>query len=113
MCSVQEVPLSLASAGLLKWDFFVASSDHATAVEGHAHQSMVCLCGLSYLLLASCGLLVETCTGTCVRTLCMCVSKVRKEKNLNMFHICADHTHAVKHHITFGISSTAVSVQRK
>lgn len=70
-------------SGKGKWDFFVASSDHATAVEGHAHQGVVCSCGLGNLLLANCELLRKTFTSTCdacFRMLCMCILKIRKEK---------------------------------
>lgn len=37
---MKEVKLSLASEGLLRWNFFVACSDHAATVEGQAHQGM-------------------------------------------------------------------------
>lgn len=101
MCSVQEVPISLASVGLSQWDFFVANSDHATTVEGHGHQGIVCSCGLGNLLLANCGLLRKTCTSTCnvcFRMLCMYIPKIRRKKkklinDSQRFYICEDDTH--------------------
>lgn len=67
--------------GLLKRDFFVASSDHAAAVEGHAHQGMLCLCGLGGKLRA-----VEENLHQHLRCLffnaffiCMCILKIKKE----------------------------------
>lgn len=70
-CSMKEIKLSLASAGLLRWNFFVAISDHALVWAG----------------LSSGKLRTSTCNA-CFRTLSMCIFKIgqeRKErKHLNL-----------------------------